>query len=81
MRINARLDEEHSRRLKYLSGMSGESVSAVLKQAIDCYYEASLRRRGSAEEILAKTGFIGVAEGDPELSVRYKDARDLSPVT
>jgi len=74
MRINARLDEDHSEKLHFLTHATKGTVSDVLKQAIDLYYAQTRSEAGSALSILQGTGFVGVAEGDEDLSVNYKQA-------
>ncbi len=72
MRINARIDEQHSERLRFLTRSTNASVSEVLKRAIDLYYEHRRRECGDATAALTASGFVGVADGDPELSTTYK---------
>jgi predicted DNA-binding protein len=74
MRINARLDEAHGERLRYLTRATGDTVSEVLKRAIDLYYQQERARAGNARNVLEASGFIGIAEGDEDLSSRYKEA-------
>jgi hypothetical protein len=71
MRINARLDEERARKLRYLERATGESVTGVVRSAIDAYYrEVEDRQTGSVARF-EEVGFIGCAEGDPDLSGRH----------
>lgn len=72
MRINARLDEDHSRKLSWLSERTGQGVTAVIKEAIDLYYRQAQEQQANALEILSATGFVGGAEADPNLSTDYK---------
>jgi hypothetical protein len=71
-RVNARLDAKQSRRLEHLSKMTGATVSDVVKRAIDLYYEAMIRERPSAAELMQKEGFVGGAAGAVDLSETYK---------
>lgn len=73
MRINARLDEIHSRKLEYLKRATDAGVSEVVKDAIDVYYDQMKARKPSAAEIFQESGFIGIAEGPEDLSTRYKE--------
>lgn len=72
MRISARLDEEQSERLEFIQRETQESVSEVIKRAIDRYYGEVSQGRSRAAEILAATGFIGSGEGPGDLSADYK---------
>jgi hypothetical protein len=78
VRVNARLDEELSRKVAYVREQTGESVTGVLKRAIELYYERVKQQRSPAEALRA-SGFIGCAEGPRDLSSRYKEelARSL----
>ena len=72
MRINARLDESHSEKLRCLARGMNASITDVLKQAIDLYYEEMRAECRTAKSVLQCTGFIGVATGDENLSSNYK---------
>jgi hypothetical protein len=72
MRVNARLDDDHSRKLEVLTRLTGSTVTDVLKRAIDLYYETLGRDRRRAAEVLEEQRFIGAAAGDPNLSETYK---------
>jgi len=76
MRINARLDEDHSEKLRFLTHATKGTVSDVLKRAIDLYYARTRSEAGSALSILQESGFIGAAEGEEGLSENYKNALD-----
>jgi hypothetical protein len=73
MRINARLDDDHSRKLKFLRRATGAGISDVVKQAIDLYYERLRQTSEKPGEALAKAGFVGCGEGPADLSDIYKD--------
>lgn len=73
MRINARLDETHSRKLEYLKRATNAGVSEVVEEAIDVYYERMKGGKASAAEIFTNSGFVGIAEGAEDLSSRYKE--------
>lgn len=74
MRINARPDDEHSEKLRYLASITGANVSEILKQAIDLYYQRQRLERRDPRTILEESGFIGVAEAGEDLSSSYKAA-------
>ncbi|MGH8655662.1 MAG: CopG family transcriptional regulator [Gammaproteobacteria bacterium] len=77
MRINARLDEDHSRKLAYLTEVVHASVSDVIKQAIDAYYERVRGAQSNAGGILRGAGFVGCGQASPELSDTYKQEAKL----
>ena len=72
MRINARLDEEHSRKLEHLKDVHNKSVSDILKQAIDLLYEQNTSVPKKQLSRLLDSEFIGVAEGPESLASDYK---------
>ncbi len=74
MRINARLDESRSRKLEFLSRATDLSISDIVKQAIDVYFEQMRGRRPPPAEVLSDSGFIGCGEASPDLSESYKEA-------
>jgi hypothetical protein len=76
MRINARIEPPLAKKLAYLRAKHGETTSAVLKRAIEAYYQQQAEASASPLEALAQSGFVGCAEGPPDLSVRVK--RDLT---
>jgi predicted DNA-binding protein len=74
-RINARIDDELAARLDALSKRAGKSTSAIIKAALDAYYEQQTQASAkSSKRALQAAGFIGCAEGDRDLSTVYKDA-------
>ena len=73
-RVNARIDESLSRKLAHLRRITGHSVTEIVRQAIELYYESIHRGDGTAKDVLLRTGFVGCAEGSPDLSDRYKSA-------
>ena len=79
MRINARLDEEHSQKLAQLRKLDDLSVSDVVKQAIDLMYDQRTTEPKKKLRALLASNFIGCAQGPEDLSQNYKTylARDL----
>ncbi len=73
LRINARLDESHSRKLDYLKRVTGSGISKVIKRAIDTYYERVKTTKGDPAGLLHRAGFIGCAEEPTDLSEHYKE--------
>jgi hypothetical protein len=73
VRINARLDDGSARKLGYLTDAMHASVTDVIKAAIDHYYGEVRARHRSGGAALLDSGFVGCAEGDEDLSLRYKE--------
>jgi predicted transcriptional regulator len=73
-RINARIDDEVAARLEALSKRTGKSTSAIIKAALDAYFEQTQASAENPKRALQAAGFIGCAEGDRDLSAGYKDA-------
>ncbi|MFQ5547835.1 MAG: CopG family transcriptional regulator [Woeseia sp.] len=73
MRINARLDEDHRRKLEYLVRSTGSRVSDIVKQAIDLLYANAKQAKGRARALLTRSGFVGCGEASEDLSLTYKD--------
>jgi len=73
-RINARLDDDLARKVEELRKLTGKSASAIIKAALEAYYEAA-RASGDLQpkRALEQAGFIGCAEGEADLSTRYKE--------
>jgi predicted transcriptional regulator len=70
-RINARIDDELARKLAEIQKITGQGTSTIIKLALDAYIERLRSTTASPKHGLAE--FIGCAEGDAELSTRYKD--------
>ncbi|HEX9736933.1 MAG TPA: CopG family transcriptional regulator [Thermoanaerobaculia bacterium] len=78
MRINARLDEDRTRKFEFLAHVTSQGASEVLKRAIDAYYEQMRALHPKPAEILARTGFVGCGEASEDLSTTYKrQVRDI----
>jgi predicted DNA-binding protein len=73
MRINARLDDDHARKLEFLHVRTGARTSDIIKDAIDLYYREMKRPASDAARVLRAADFIGCGEAESDLSVRYKD--------
>jgi hypothetical protein len=71
--VNARLDAERSRKLEFLARSLGKTVTEVLRDSIDQSYETALRAGHRRPwEIFERSGYIGSAEGPPDLSSKVK---------
>lgn len=75
-RINARIDDELARKLAEIEKITGQGTSTIIKLALDAYIERLRSTTAAPKHGLAE--YIGCAEGDPELSTRYKDALTAS---
>ena len=71
MRINARLDDSYAEKLEFLQSATHLSLSDIVRDSVDRYYEAVLaeqkRRRASLDKLVG--AFSG---GPPDGSTRYK---------
>jgi len=72
MRINARLDQEHSDKLEHLRQLNQSSISDVIKQAIDALYAKHTQAAEEDVKRLLNSDFIGCASGPENLSSEYK---------
>jgi len=73
MRINARLDDEHARKLEYLHDRTGACISDIVKDAIDLYYREMKQPASDALRVLRDAEFVGCGEAESDLSARYKE--------
>ena len=73
MRVNARLDSDRASKFNYIRQRTNQGTSEIMKAAIDIYYER-LRQETTVKplQLLQQAGLIGCAEGEPDLSVNYK---------
>ncbi len=79
MRITARFDEEHARRLEALQRRTGKTRTQILREALDLYFRVTQEDTGQANRdrnrrLLAR--LAGIAAGPSDLSERYKEALD-----
>ena len=73
MRVNARLDEARERKLRAIAKETGQGVSEVVRVAIDVYYERITTSATRSLALLERSGFVGCADGPPDLSETYKE--------
>lgn len=73
MRINARLDQEHIKKLEVLKSQEHLTTTEVVKKALDYYYEMRKENNKSRVKQLLDSDFIGCGEGPEDLSENYKD--------
>ncbi|ELS32762.1 MULTISPECIES: ribbon-helix-helix protein, CopG family [Pseudanabaena] len=72
MRVNARLDSDRTNKFQYIRQRTNQGTSEIMKAAIDLYYEKLRQESPKPLQLLQQAGLIGCAEGDPDLSVNYK---------
>ena len=70
--INAILDDEHIAKLAYIQQQTTENEVETIKHAIAFYYQYLQQQRQDPAFLLKQSGFIGCADGDPNLSANYK---------
>jgi predicted DNA-binding protein len=68
-RLNARIDAELARKVRYLRNATKKSTTEVVKASIEAYFEKISQQR-SAQELLAD--FVGSASGPIDLASNYK---------
>lgn len=78
MRINARLDKEIAPQVHYLAKVTGLNLSEVVKKSIRYFYEQVRSQEVKPADILMKTGFVGSAQGEKNLSQTYKEKISLT---
>jgi hypothetical protein len=71
VRINARVDKKLADRIAAIRRRTGKSLTEVIEESLAQYCESHVAE--SPADILDTSGFIGCADGPPELSARYKD--------
>jgi hypothetical protein len=72
-RLNARIDRELARKVKYLRERTGRSTTEIVKASIEAYYDAL-----SAEPAQLLADFVACARGPKDLSTTYKNALTAS---
>ncbi|MEY4511725.1 MAG: hypothetical protein RLZZ450_3847 [Pseudomonadota bacterium] len=74
-RLNVRVDDELARKVEALSRATGKSASSIIKAALEAYIEsARVSEEVRPRLALERSGFIGCAHGDPDLSQSYKES-------
>lgn len=72
MRINARISEEDTAKIRFLARKMGLPISSIVRDAIRTLYERCTTDASEPSKILAESGFIGCATDDKALSRDYK---------
>ena len=67
-----RTPERRTSRIPRRKQQTNQSVSEIIRQALEMYYQEVCQQPVAAKEILSKNGFVGGFEADPELSTSYK---------
>lgn len=73
MRVSVRLNEEDSRRLRFLTQTTHQQTSEVVKRALHLYFDRVRDHRRNARGLFAQSGFIASGEGPVDLSGRVKE--------
>lgn len=68
-RLNARVDAELARKVKYLRERTGASTTEVLRTSVEAYYEVVKRAERPASLLV---DFIGCFEGPEDLSENHR---------
>jgi hypothetical protein len=71
-RLNARLDEELAKKVRFIKRRTSQSDTELVKASIELYYE-KLRHESATAPADTLAEFIGCAEGERGLSARYKE--------
>lgn len=69
-RLNARMDEDLARKVRYLRERTGSSTTKVIIASLEAYYA---RLTQSEEPASLLKDFVGCAVGPAELSSNYKE--------
>lgn len=72
MRVNARLDDEYERQMKFLTEKTGLGVSDVIKASIDHYYR-SLRGAEKPQLRYLRTAIGQRGSGHSDIASRSKE--------
>ena len=72
MRVNARLDDARTAKLRQLQSSLRINASEVVKLALDLLHKEQCEGMGAKTKALLASDFVGCAEGPENLSSRYK---------
>ncbi len=72
MRLNARLDPQHEEQLLEIQKLTHDSVSEVIRRALEVYHHTICERPEVAKDVLYASGFVGCATVESDLSTNYK---------
>ena len=72
MRLNARLDSQHEAQLLEIQKLTHDSVSDVIRRALEVYYHTVCERPTAAKDAFYAAGFVGCGSAESNLSTAYK---------
>ena len=72
MQIITHLDDDAASKLTYIQQQTGQDTEAILKTAIEQYYQQLQPPPKSALDIFQDLGLVGCIDADPDLSTNYK---------
>ncbi len=72
MRLNTKLDAIHEAQLIKIQEQTQAAVSENVRSALENYFQTVCEQPISAKDALYASGFVGCADGEPELSSTYK---------
>ncbi|MGK5092816.1 CopG family transcriptional regulator [Deltaproteobacteria bacterium TL4] len=73
MILNAQLDDQSAYKIEFLKETTQDSLTDIIKKALDLDYDQLTINQQSPLEIMKKNGFIGCAPGPGDLSENYKE--------
>ncbi|MEL6183325.1 MAG: ribbon-helix-helix domain-containing protein [Myxococcota bacterium] len=74
-RINARIDPELAEKIERIRAATNASTTEIVRAALEAYYARfESDQRLAPHAVFEAEGFIGCADGEAELSSRYKEA-------
>jgi predicted metal-dependent hydrolase len=70
--INTQIDPATTDKLTYIQQQTDQTLSDILCDAIDIYYQKLKQQKKTPFEILEESGFIGCCSVESDLSMNYK---------
>jgi predicted DNA-binding protein len=71
-RLNARIDDALAAKLDYIQRRTNQSVTDIVRESIEQYYERFRQEQERAPQALEQSGFIGCGQDDADLAATYK---------
>jgi hypothetical protein len=72
MQIVIQLEDDAVSKLTYIQQHTGQDTEAILKAAIEQYYQQLQPQQKTALDIFQDLGLVGCIDADPDLSTHYK---------
>jgi hypothetical protein len=72
MQLITQLDDDAANKLTYIQQQTGQDTEAILKTAIEQYYQQLQPSQKTALDIFQDLGLVGCIDADPNLSTTYK---------